>query len=445
MRKTSVEKKIITVKMLILVSCIIMGFLCLKIWNINFKKTETVANNKMYEIYIETGFGTDTYTTYTSNVFPTEGYVLNTSLTTCIGGGTISQESSSINALFNSSDSCKLYFDVDSSAVSVIKGMVKNYSDATTDVITLNAPSGGNCTNTLAYDGTSDNNLRYVGANPCNYVSFNSELWRIIGIFNGKLKIIRNDSLGSYSWDSSASSVNSGCGINQWGSSGNYEGADLMRELNGDYLDTTLTSNTLWYGSDGTQLLQFEYTKVIKSDAQNMIANSIWNTGSPTTIRYDCYASTLYEGERSNNTGKICSINSNYNGVYCTDTVTRTSTWTGKVGLIYPSDFVFATSGGTTTDRSTCLVTSSNTWGYSSVSDCKNNDWLVPEYASGNYTLTSVMNEDFADQIALLTNQGTFNSTRAKERAEVYPTVFLKSNVPITGGAGTEQNPYTLS
>ena len=51
MRKTSVEKKIITVKMLILVSCIIMGFLCLKIWNINFKKTETVANNKMYDIY----------------------------------------------------------------------------------------------------------------------------------------------------------------------------------------------------------------------------------------------------------------------------------------------------------------------------------------------------------------------------------------------------------
>ena len=45
----------------------------------------------------------------------------------------------------------------------------------TTDVITKEAPAGATCTNTLAYDGTVDNNLRYVGANPCNYVTFNGE------------------------------------------------------------------------------------------------------------------------------------------------------------------------------------------------------------------------------------------------------------------------------
>ena len=36
----------------------------------------------------------------------------------------------------------------------------------------------------LAYDETVDNNLRYIGANPNNYVSFNVELWRIIGVMN---------------------------------------------------------------------------------------------------------------------------------------------------------------------------------------------------------------------------------------------------------------------
>ena len=35
--------------------------------------------------------------------------------------------------------------------------------------------------NELVYDETKDNNLRYIGVNPNNYVSFNDELWRIIG------------------------------------------------------------------------------------------------------------------------------------------------------------------------------------------------------------------------------------------------------------------------
>ena len=51
---------------------------------------------------------------------------------------------------------------------------------------------------------------RYIGANPNNYVKFNDELWRIIGVFDvddgtGKIekrmKIIRNESIGNYSWD----------------------------------------------------------------------------------------------------------------------------------------------------------------------------------------------------------------------------------------------------
>ena len=66
-------------------------------------------------------------------------------------------------------------------------------------------------TDELKFDNTADNNLRYVGANPNNYVSFNNELWRIIGVFNNiddgtgmtetRLKIVRNESIGTYSWD----------------------------------------------------------------------------------------------------------------------------------------------------------------------------------------------------------------------------------------------------
>ena len=71
---------------------------------------------------------------------------------------------------------------------------------------------------------TSDhyNELRFIGANPPNYVKFNNQTWRIIGIFDGKLKLVANP-IGNYSYDSSAKTVNNGLGVNAW------EDADLMK------------------------------------------------------------------------------------------------------------------------------------------------------------------------------------------------------------------------
>ena len=69
----------------------------------------------------------------------------------------------------------------------------------------------------LFIDPTVDKNVRYTGAEPRNYVEFGNdgELWRIIGIFNvtdsngklaKKIKLVRNEKLGNYSWDSTESS-----------------------------------------------------------------------------------------------------------------------------------------------------------------------------------------------------------------------------------------------
>ena len=52
-----------------------------------------------------------------------------------------------------------------------------------------------------------DHNPRYVGANPNNYVLFNNELWRIVGVFDGKVKIVRNERLGVFSLDTSEPNV----------------------------------------------------------------------------------------------------------------------------------------------------------------------------------------------------------------------------------------------
>ena len=55
--------------------------------------------------------------------------------------------------------------------------------------------------------GIDDGNIRYYGASPNNYIYFNCddysnqtsstcETWRIIGIFDGKVKILREDTIG---------------------------------------------------------------------------------------------------------------------------------------------------------------------------------------------------------------------------------------------------------
>ena len=63
--------------------------------------------------------------------------------------------------------------------------------------------------------------IRYYGKDPNNYISFNDELWRIIGIIDGKIKIVRNESIGSRVWASNQR--------NDWNSS------DLKNYLNGEY------------------------------------------------------------------------------------------------------------------------------------------------------------------------------------------------------------------
>ena len=309
----------------------------------------------------------------------------------------------------------------------------------------------------LEYDGTTDNNLRYVGANPNNYVEFNGELWRVIGVMNNikkedgttesLVKIKRAESLGNYSWDSSASSINSGYGINQWGASAGYEGADLMREFNTDYLENTYVGiDGKWYNNSNNSKTADKPTSTINQSSQDMIETVVWNLGSPSnndgaydsSFTTNITPSTSYTRERAATNGKTCT-----SGDYCNDTVTRTSSWTGKVGLIYPSDYGYATSGGTTTSRTTCLTTSMYSWGGSGVSDCKTNSWIYNS-TSTEWTLSPRAYSSLADDVFLVSSDGGVYNYYAGYAYAASPVVFLKSAITITGGDGTSEKPYRL-
>ena len=154
--------------------------------------------------------------------------------------------------------------------------------------------------------------IRYYGKNPNNYVSFNNELWRIIGVIDGKIKIIRNESIGDMQWNST--------------NNNNWNNASLKSYLNKDYYNSI----------DGTY--------------KSMISEETYYLGGPTSSnRTTLTASGYYNAERDNS--QVYSGN-------------PTST-TQYIGLMYPSDYGYAAG-------SSCLSTAL----YDYNSTCKNSDYL---------------------------------------------------------------------
>ena len=355
----------------------------------------------------------------------------------------------SVNVLANATT-------VEPTAVEKIAALASKADKTSTDVYTVPDKTSDSCTYTLAYDGTSDNNLRYVGANPCNYVEIDNEIWRIIGFMNNiddgtgekesRVKLIRNESIGNYSWDTSEPAVNKGWGVNEWSQ------ADLMKLLNPGYESESVGGSLYYNNSSGncysnndndTKACDFTTTG-LKTNLKNLVGNTLWNTGTNGTNSYPSagngLASHFYSYERSSNNGKICT-----SGSYCNDTVTRTTTWNGKIGLMYPSDYGYATSGGTSMNRASCLANELNNWDSNSYSDCKNNDWLhnsskfqwtISPYADSSPNAYYVF--DFY-------NDGDVSFDSANSAGVVRPSVYLVSSTKILSGEGTLENPYVLS
>ena len=304
----------------------------------------------------------------------------------------------------------------------------------------------------LKFDETSDNNLRYIGANPNNYVSFNDESWRIIGVMNNiddgtgnkesRLKIVRSESIGEFSWDSSDASVNSGHGVNEWSQ------ADIMKLLNPGYESENIGGSLYWNSSSGncytdslnnTNACSFENIG-LKENAKTYIRQAIWNTGTNGANGYETssngLASHWYTYERSNDIGKMCTEVS-----YCNDTVTRTTTWTGLVGLIYPSDYGYATSGGDDMSREACLNISLVKWnGYP---NCYENSWL--RQSNDQWTITPMVYRTSAITSMYVNPSGFAGPSNTQFSLSVNPVVYLSSNIKIIGGTGSSGDPFTLT
>ena len=273
----------------------------------------------------------------------------------------------------------------------------------------------------LKKDNTPDQNIRYYGSNPNNYVLFNNELWRIIGVFGNNVKLVRSETLGKLSWDSSESSVNNGYGVNEWSQ------ADLKNYLNTMYYggDTTVTCY------DGQNKKEVTCpTNKLDETSKSLIDKHTWNTGA---IDYNTRTNTLafYKDERGKQTGKICN-----GGAGCNDTVERTTEWTGYIGLPYATDYAYASS------ESVCETNmqkqdSSNNY------ICKNNNWM--QRSTWAWYFSPFVDGSFARYAWCVSGDGVAYGNRAANSIAVAPSIYLKSNVLIESGNGTSTDPYELS
>ena len=229
--------------------------------------------------------------------------------------------------------------------------------------------------------------IRYYGANPNNYVTFNNELWRIIGVIDGKIKIIRNESIGDMQWNSTSNT--------------NWNNASLKSYLNGDYYNSI----------DGTY--------------KNMISEETYYLGGPTGNNYQTLtASGYYNSERDST--QVYSGNPASTKQY--------------IGLMYPSDYGYAAG-------SSCLSTALYMYTNYSASDCKNKDYLsrslIEWLQSPNASFSSFVSFlDGTGRVYGYSNDGTALGHR---NYAVRPVLYLTSKTQITGGDGSQSKPYILS
>ena len=357
-----------------------------------------------------------------------DGYVLDKEKTTCTNGATVEwlddEWAPKILNFTQTRTKCTLYFKEQTFA-----DILLACNDTAANCLKNNA----SLTNELVDDETTDHNIRYIGANPNNYVRFNNELWRIIGVFNNidngsgtketRIKLIRDESIGSYSWDNKPSgtgSSTSSYGSNDWTDS-------TLKEVlnNGPYWNRTSGNCPSGYNG-ATKACDFS-TNGLTEEAKAMISEAVWHLGGSST-NTDVTVSMFYERERGTAV---------YSG--------HETKWTGKIGLMYPSDYGYATSGGNTTNREACLDIDLYHWYYSSSNnypDCYNNDWL---YNSSNTQWTLTPNASSSYVVFNVHSNGRMSYNDTYHTSGVSPALYLNANVKIVDGDGSESNPYVLS
>ena len=286
-----------------------------------------------------------------------------------------------------------------------------------------------------ADDGTTKyHDYRYIGANVNNYVKFNNDLYRIIGVFDenshgvtGKylVKLIMASPLSGNSWGVYNTSNTSGTYSNyknDWTGKTTSVKANLNVLLNEYFANSTNTSST--YGSCSNWTYFSSNTNYRTNDCSDIVGYGI---DSKLTSYIEDATWYLYGSGKaqSKQNWYLCERGGNS----CTPSGTNQgdASVTSKMGLMYLSDYLYASGYYASTD-----TTTQGTYYYG------NKNWL---YKGWEWTQTP--NASGADYVWYVNNGYAFNNNTYTPFGW-RPALYLKSNIKISGGFGTYNNPYIL-
>ena len=417
---------------------LVCAFTLLGIFTCRVSKTSNVyeenENNQMKKqvntisMMLETEAGSGKYEMTTRDSWPTEGYVFNSTLSKCENGGELSWDDTNKKVLMsgNISDKCYVYFDIET------KVFLADY------VKSLYTGTQGD--NNIYYhdssleNGAGDNSYRYAGSSETtnNYVCFGSSaetcpedsLYRIIGVFDGQVKLIKatlatSDLLGTdgpyygynkYGWTSLSS-----CSTDVA-----YNNVNVVNPLaNKNIIAAPMPSGNIgcneWkYSELNKTNLNTNYLNNVGTTWSNMIEDTTWKVSG---IATDSTPSAIY-------TEEITNASKTYGP----------SDGTSKIGLMYASDYAFAAAPSAWTKDlvyyNSSAVTSAN-WMYMGL-----DEWTISRDSNNTTNSFAIFSTGY-----LYTPDTQFN----QESPYVRPTFYLNFDISYKSGSGTQSDPYRIN
>ena len=363
--------------------------------------SEQIKEENLLSMMLETSAGSGEYEMVTQSSWPTDGYTFNAELSKCENGGELGWDSTynRVTMIGSMSDKCYVYFDI----IPLVSDFCSNGDYLATCLTNYADNVDSSITNIYHHDGTLENGIddgsyRYAGANSevNNYVCFGSSdetcpennLFRIIGVIDDKVKLIKATSLGDMAIYNEGSSASSSSVYAEWANS------DLNTYLNGTYLNIF---SEVW---------------------QEKIATTTWKDGR---VYVDESPAEMYTSQ----------MNATYNKA------NEISECSSKVALMYAYDYGFAASASAWSESLDNYFQD----------DSITVDWL---FIVSSDDIAEWLLSRFADdeEYCRVTEYGyvmTFDAEGIPTSVYVVrPVFFLESIVTYSSGTGTSSDPIRL-
>ena len=430
-----------------------------------------INKNNMLSMMLETDTNSKTYIQSTDNKWPTNGYVFNEQMSKCEQGSKLKWDDANKKVIMegNVSDKCYVFFDKYNPIRINSYSITPNGNKIT---ISISATSG---TGTIAkYFYSKDDGASYVESTSNTYTFTNlaNGTYKIKAYVldsNNKISefITKNIEITSMRLSEYIMSQYTGTqGENNiyyhdsrlsHGAKDNsyrYAGAsaDVKNYICIGSSATTCPTDNLYriigvFGDNNHGVSGQQLVKVIKNTTYGKLA---WNTSNSNdwasatlnkTINTSFITEKLYEIENkiATVTWKVSgydNANSTVNTLYTAEITNTTKTHTAKIGLMYVSDYGYATIPDYWT---------TNLYNYSSAA--KNKDWLClgsTEWLVSPFTFKS--GSKLSASAWIVNSSGYVSgSINLTDTFEVRPSFYLLSSVNYIGGDGTKNSPIRIN